>query len=55
MCLALGISDLDQVQHDIEDLFKKIASPKNNLFDKLKMLPALKEISSWMPKCISGR
>ncbi len=55
MCLALGVSELDQVKSDIEDLFRKMASPKNNLFEKLKMLPALKEISSWMPKSISGK
>jgi len=55
MSLALGISTLDQVQQDIEELFKKIASPKNSMFDKLKMLPALKEISSWMPKTLSGK
>jgi 4-hydroxy-3-polyprenylbenzoate decarboxylase len=55
MCLALGISDLDQVKNDIEELFKKIASPKSSVFDKLKMLPLLKELSSWMPKSISGK
>ncbi len=55
MCLALGISNLDQVQQDIEELFKKIASPKNSMRDKLKMLPALKEIASWMPKQVGRK
>jgi 4-hydroxy-3-polyprenylbenzoate decarboxylase len=55
MCLALGISNLDQVQQDIEELFKKIASPKNSMLDKLKMLPALKEIASWMPKQVGRK
>ena len=55
MCLALGIQNLDQVQTDIEDLFKKFVSPKNSMLDKLKMLPMLKELSSWMPKTVSRK
>ena len=55
MCLALGVESLDDVQETIEDLFKKFASPKDSLFDKLKMLPMLKELAGWMPKSIMRR
>ncbi len=55
MALALGVGKLDDVAKEIEIVFKKIVSPKNSLFEKLKLLPDLAEISSWMPKVISGR
>jgi 4-hydroxy-3-polyprenylbenzoate decarboxylase len=55
MCLALNIASLDEVKNDIEDLFKKFASPKNSVFDKFKMLPLIKDLASWMPKSISGK
>ncbi len=55
MCLALGVESLDDVQETIEDLFKKFASPKESLFDKLKMLPMLKDLAGWMPKSIVRR
>lgn len=55
MAMALGVNKLDDVAHQIEDLFKNLTSPKNSFIDKLKMLPQLGEIASWMPKVISGR
>lgn len=55
MCMALGVADLDDIAKEIETLFKKLAGPKDNILDKLKMLPMLGEISSWMPKIISGK
>lgn len=55
MAMALGVNKLDDVAHQIEDLFKTLTSPKNSFIDKLKMLPQLGEIASWMPKVISGR
>jgi len=55
MELALGVSTLDELGLQIESLLKKFTSPKNSLIEKLKMLPALNEISSWMPTIISGR
>lgn len=55
MCLALGVSDMDDITRDIEQLFKTLSSPKNNILDKLKLLPQLGQIASWMPKVISGR
>lgn len=55
MALALNMDNLDQVQSEIETIFKKITRPASNLFEKLKMLSFLKEISAWMPKNIAGR
>ncbi len=55
MALALGVERLDDVAHDIEKLFKSLTAPKNNFLDKLKMLPQLGEIASWMPKVIGGK
>ncbi len=55
MCMALGVQKLDDVAHEIEHLFKLLASPKENIIDKLKMLPKLGQFASWMPKVKSGR
>ncbi|MBN8701562.1 MAG: menaquinone biosynthesis decarboxylase [Bacteroidetes bacterium] len=55
MCIALGVNELDDIAKEIEGLFKSLASPKEGILDKLKMLPMLGEISSWMPKTISGK
>jgi len=55
MCLALGVNHLDDVAKEIEGLFHLLSSPKENIFDKLKMLPKLGQFASWMPKVKSGR
>ncbi|WEK34778.1 MAG: menaquinone biosynthesis decarboxylase [Candidatus Pseudobacter hemicellulosilyticus] len=55
MCLALGVEKLDDVAAEIEKLFKLLASPKEGILDKLKLLPKLSEFASWMPKVKKGR
>ena len=55
MCMALGVNELDDVAKDIEALFKLLASPKETILDKLKLLPRLGEFASWMPKVKKGR
>ncbi len=55
MCLALGVNDLNDVARDIEGLFKMLSSPKENIIDKLKLLPRLGQFASWMPKVVSRR
>lgn len=55
MCLALGVNQLNDVAHEIEDLFKMLSAPKEGILDKLKLLPKLGQFASWMPKVISGR
>src|SRR5215204_4269572 len=55
MCLALGVQHLDDVAKEIEALFHLLASPKENILDKLKLLPKLGQFASWMPKVRGGR
>ena len=55
MCMALGVEQLDDVSAEIEMLFKLLASPKESILDKLKLLPKLGQFASWMPKVKSGR
>lgn len=55
MCMALGVTHLDDVAKEIETLFKLLAAPKESIIDKLKMLPMLSRFSSWMPKVKKGK
>jgi 4-hydroxy-3-polyprenylbenzoate decarboxylase len=55
MCMALGVDHLDDVAKEIEALFKLLASPKEGILDKLKLLPKLGQFASWMPKVKNGR
>jgi 4-hydroxy-3-polyprenylbenzoate decarboxylase len=55
MCLALGVNHLDDVAKEIENLFHLLASPKESIVDKLRLLPKLGQFASWMPKVKSGR
>jgi 4-hydroxy-3-polyprenylbenzoate decarboxylase len=53
--LALGCENLESIGAEIESLFKKLASPRSGFLDKLKFLPLLSQMASWMPKLVSGR
>ncbi len=55
ICLALGVETLDDIEHDLSKLLKEFLGPKASLMDKLKVLPALQEVVSWMPRSIRGR
>ena len=55
ICLALGVNGLEEIEADLSRLMKEFLSPKASFMDKLKLLPALKEVASWMPKSIKGR
>jgi len=55
MCMALGVEELDDVKASMEELFKSLMKPQESILDKLKLLPKLGQISSWMPKVVSGR
>src|SRR6187397_1157357 len=55
MCLALNVDHLDDVAKEIENLFHLLSSPKENIIDKLKLLPKLGQFASWMPKVKNGR
>lgn len=55
MAMALGVDRLDAIAEDIEKLFKDLTGPKQSFFEKLKMLPQLGAIASWMPKELNSR
>ena len=55
ICLALEHDSLDQIGTEIEGLFKQLSGPSENFLDKLRLLPLLSRIVSWMPKKKSGR
>jgi len=55
ICTALGQPSLDRVGEELEELFKQLSGPAENFLDKLKLLPLLSRIASWMPKKKSGR
>jgi 4-hydroxy-3-polyprenylbenzoate decarboxylase len=55
MCLALGVSELDDIAGEIENLFKLLSKPKESILDKLALLPKLGQFASWMPKVIAGK
>jgi 4-hydroxy-3-polyprenylbenzoate decarboxylase len=55
MCMALGVKTLNDVTHEIEQLFKLLSAPKEGLLDKLKLLPKLGQFASWMPVVKGGR
>ncbi|MEI6139656.1 MAG: menaquinone biosynthesis decarboxylase [Mariniphaga sp.] len=55
MALALSCENLDHIGAEIEKLFKDLSRPRNGFFDKIKVLPFLSTIASWMPKKVSGR
>ena len=55
ICLALGHSSLEDIGSELEVLFKQLAGPSGNFLDKLRLLPLLSRIASWMPKKKTGR
>lgn len=55
ICLALGVKDLDDIAMEIELLFKTLMKPKDNILEKLRLLPKLSQLASWMPKVRKGR
>ncbi|MEI6816239.1 MAG: menaquinone biosynthesis decarboxylase [Bacteroidota bacterium] len=56
MAMALGVNKLDDIADGMESLLKNMMpSPNSGIIEKIKMLPKLGEIASWMPKVISGK
>ncbi|MCX6287300.1 MAG: menaquinone biosynthesis decarboxylase [Bacteroidetes bacterium] len=53
--MALSLRDLDDAGRMIEGMVRDFMGPKEHFLDKLRLLPALQEISSWMPKTLGGR
>ena len=50
MAMALGVDSLEEISTRIDNLLKGAMSPKNSLWEKLQMLPLLKDVAKWFPK-----
>ena len=55
MCLALGVDKLDDIGTEIGKVIHDILGPKETFLDKLKVIPTLTSIASWLPKAVSGK
>jgi 4-hydroxy-3-polyprenylbenzoate decarboxylase len=53
--LALGLERLEDVQYAISGLVKQFLGPKQGFLEKLKLIPAIRDVASWLPRTISGR
>ncbi len=55
ICLALGVNGLEDIEAELTRVMKEFLGPKAGFMDKLKLLPALKEVASWLPRSVRGR
>ncbi|MDD5570596.1 MAG: menaquinone biosynthesis decarboxylase, partial [Bacteroidales bacterium] len=55
MAMALGVEKLDDIGIEMNRILKNIAGSKNTFLNKIKSLPGLINIASWLPKVISGK
>lgn len=55
VAMAFGRNSISELEIEIGSLFTELMQPKDNLWDKLRMLPKLKEVSSWMPVKLSRK
>jgi 4-hydroxy-3-polyprenylbenzoate decarboxylase len=54
MALSLGVNDLDEIAARISEMLQLQDNMPGGLWDKLKFLPQLAEIGSWMPKTVKS-
>jgi len=52
---AFGRNSVYDLEKEIQSLFAVLIQPKDNLWDKLKLLPKLKEVSEWMPRKLNRK
>jgi 4-hydroxy-3-polyprenylbenzoate decarboxylase len=55
IAMAFGRNSVEDIVKEIESLFGVLLQPKDSLWDKLKLLPKLKELSEWMPRKLKGK
>jgi 4-hydroxy-3-polyprenylbenzoate decarboxylase len=55
MCMALGVDNLDAAGEELGKVLQEFTGPKETLIEKLKIFPALKEISSWLPRSVKRK
>ncbi len=54
MAMALGVERLEDISERFDNLIGTVTSPKENLVDKLRLLPLLGEASKWFPRKKKG-
>lgn len=55
IAMALGVDNLDSLTQRIDSLIKRVTTPPAGLWDKLKMLPLLADVSRWLPKRLNSK
>ena len=55
MAMALGVEQLSDISERFNALIGTVTSPKENIVDKLRLLPLLGEASQWFPRKKKGR
>ena len=55
ICMALGVKKLEDIEDSLARLMDEFLGPKTRLIDKLKVLPSLMKVASWMPESVSRR
>lgn len=50
IAIAFGRDSVFDIEKEIESLFFTLMRSKDTVWDKLKLLPKLKEVSEWMPR-----
>lgn len=55
ICSALGVKDLDEIGDRIKALMSSLMANEPGFLNKIKIIPRLGEISSFMPKSLRGR
>ncbi|MBQ9137298.1 MAG: menaquinone biosynthesis decarboxylase [Alistipes sp.] len=53
--LALGVERPEDITRSIDSLLRQVTTPKDSIYDKLKMLPLLTEVAKWFPKKLKRR
>ncbi len=49
MSMAIGRDNLDDAGNEIEKIFRQFSRPADGFFEKLKMIPGLSKLASYMP------
>ncbi|MDR1022073.1 MAG: menaquinone biosynthesis decarboxylase [Prevotellaceae bacterium] len=54
MSYALGVEKLSCVEKKFDDFFSALMQPRQNLWEKLRLLPTLRQASRWLPRTVRG-
>jgi len=55
ICLAFGVDRLEEIGDNLAAITKELLWPKDSFLGKIKVLPALQRLSSWIPKVVHGK